>query len=476
MNKKVVIGLTIGAVIFMLACFGFFVFILFARGNKNITISFDSDGGDIVEKMVIKKGEKIKLPRVSKEGYKFDGWYLDGEKVNNKTTYDKSVTLKAKWTKKEETKKDDNEKDDNKKEDNKKEEVKKTFTVFFDSNGGTKVNNVVVECGKELSLPKAPTRTGYNFIAWVDKNEVPVLEGALLSCEDVKLKANWEKIEEKKEEKKEDPKKEDNKEENKPIEPTGISLDKESYDLIITKTGTMVATVSPSNATDKTVIWSSSDESIVTVDNTGKITGKGIGSATITVKTTNGKSASAIVYSDVESITIKADRTLIHYNGNKSATITATVTPSVTLKNETYQWSALESTGQNGLTTFSPNGSTGVLTARSSLLPGNSTVQLTIGRKSSSKLTVVVEQNLSLYDCQGYVSSGSTVNISASMKVKWNVTSPKDVSITDTKVTDTKYSARLQKAAGLGYGEQGHMTVRAITEAGQLKDCVLTIG
>ena len=466
MNKKLIIGLTIGAVAFMFICFSFMAIMLFAVGNKKITISFDSDGAETIEKVVIKKGEKIKLPKVSKDGYKFDGWYLDGKRVNNKTTYDKSVTLKAKWTKKEEPKKDDN----------KKEDEKKTFTIFFDSNGGTKVEKVVVECGKELSLPKPPTRTGYNFIAWVDKNEVPILNGALLSCEDVYLKANWEKIEEKKEEKKEEPKKEEKKEENKPIEPTGISLDKESYDLIITKTGTMVATVEPSNATDKTVVWSSSNESIVSVDNTGKITGKGIGSATITVETTNGKSASATVYSDVESITLNADRTLIHYNGNKSATITATVTPPVTLDKQLYEWSALESSGQNGLTTFSRNGSTGVLTARSSLLPGNSTVQLTIGRKSSPKLTVVVEQNLSLYDCQGYVSSGSSVSISASTKVKWAITNQVKASISDSSITDTKYTARLSKAPGLGYGEQGHLTIKATTEAGQTKECSITVG
>ncbi len=463
MNKKLVIGLVIGSVILTLICFCAFVLVLFAAGNKKITITFDSDGGEAVEKITIKKGDTIKLPKTTKEGYKFDGWYLNGGKVTNKTTYNSSVTLKAKWTKKEEIKKDD--KNDDKKED--KKEEKKTFTVTFDSNGGSKVSSVVVECGKELILPKAPTRSGYNFMAWVDQNENPIYDKALLSCENLTLKATWEKIEEKKE---------DKKEENKTVDPTGISLDKESYDLIITKTGTMVATVEPSNATDKTVVWTSSDENIVKVDNTGKITGIGIGKATITVETTNGKSASATVYCDVESITLTADRTVIHYNGNKSATITATTVPAVTIEKSLYEWAALESSGQNGLTTFSSNGPSGVLTARSTLLPGNSSVQLTIGRKSSSKLNVTVESNLSLYDCTGYVSSGNTIKIRSSMKVKWSIASSTGTSVSNASTTDTEYIARLSKAPGLGYAEQGHYTVKATTEAGQTKTCAMTIG
>lgn len=58
--------------------------------------------------------------------------------------------------------------------------------------------------------------------------------------------------------------------------------------LEVGKTYNLSATVSPSNATNKIVTWRSSDESIVAVDNTGKITGKKVGSAIITVTTQDG--------------------------------------------------------------------------------------------------------------------------------------------------------------------------------------------
>ena len=65
---------------------------------------------------------------------------------------------------------------------------------------------------------------------------------------------------------------------------SSISLNKEELDLIEGDSDLLVATVSPDNATDKTVIWITSDESIVTVDDSGKIKAIKEGKAIITAK------------------------------------------------------------------------------------------------------------------------------------------------------------------------------------------------
>ena len=69
---------------------------------------------------------------------------------------------------------------------------------------------------------------------------------------------------------------------------TGVTLDKSKITLAVGGNATLTATVSPSNSTNKGVTWSSSDTSIATVNNSGKVTGVKAGAATITVTTEDG--------------------------------------------------------------------------------------------------------------------------------------------------------------------------------------------
>ena len=77
-------------------------------------------------------------------------------------------------------------------------------------------------------------------------------------------------------------------------EPTSVSLNKTSLTLDVGKSYTLTKTVSPSNAVTS-YTWSSSNTSVATVDGNGKVTAKKAGTATITVKTSNGKTATCKV-------------------------------------------------------------------------------------------------------------------------------------------------------------------------------------
>lgn len=68
---------------------------------------------------------------------------------------------------------------------------------------------------------------------------------------------------------------------------TGVSLSKTSVALEVGETTTLTATVKPTNATNQSVSWSSSNTTVATVSN-GKITAKAAGSAIVTVKTADG--------------------------------------------------------------------------------------------------------------------------------------------------------------------------------------------
>ena len=91
----------------------------------------------------------------------------------------------------------------------------------------------------------------------------------------------------------------------KTIEVTKVSLDKTSISMQVGDKAILKATISPTNATNKTVTWASSDTKIVTVDQKGNITAKGVGTATITVKTSNGKTATSKITVSKKGINVK---------------------------------------------------------------------------------------------------------------------------------------------------------------------------
>jgi uncharacterized protein YjdB len=137
--------------------------------------------------------------------------------------------------------------------------------------------------------------------------------------------------------------------------------------LVYTTTATRAApeyTIVPANVPDQTVSWSSSKTNVATVDSTtGTVTPKGSGTVTITVTTSNGKTASydLTVFVPVTGITLKSSSVI----RDKTLTLSGTVTPSGAT-NKTISWSLAANT--LGVTL---NGST--LTAGSTL----GTVQVT---------------------------------------------------------------------------------------------------
>ena len=75
---------------------------------------------------------------------------------------------------------------------------------------------------------------------------------------------------------------------------TEVKLDKDSLSLEVGESDTLTATITPSNATDQNMTWSSNNESVATVDTSGKVTAIKAGTATITA-TVDGKSAECTV-------------------------------------------------------------------------------------------------------------------------------------------------------------------------------------
>ena len=372
------------------ALVGIISLIAVIRANNLIVISFNVDGGSYVEDITIDKGSTIKLPTSTRTGYEFEGWYYGNTKVNEDIAYEKSTTLVAHWLR----------------------SGAETFTVDFDSKGGSKVESIKVECGKELRLPSAPKRKGYSFTSWNDKNDVPILDGALLACEDILLTAVWTEGE------------------NKEIEgPDKISLDQKTVDLVVGDTWLLVATTEPADAKNNAIIWTSSDPEVVSVDSNGLLTAHKIGEAVITAATINGKSTTALVYSDISSITIKASSDLEYITnyGNldaqKSIDFTVETFPEVSPEDVEFIWESSNTSGVTAAATLKAKGNTANLTANNITNNDIAEVALTVsvGRVRSKAVTIYVEPKLTLSG-ENRVLNGRQLVVTASTSVaEWNV-------------------------------------------------------
>ena len=119
----------------------------------------------------------------------------------------------------------------------------------------------------------------------------------------------------------------------------GVSLNRTAVTLYEGESFTLIATITPENATNKNVIWSSSNTSVATVAN-GEITALEVGSATITVTTEDGgKTAKCYISVKAKVERVSLDRASITLTEGDTYSLTATITPS-NATNKNVIWSS----------------------------------------------------------------------------------------------------------------------------------------
>ena len=187
--------------------------------------------------------------------------------------------------------------------------------------------------------------------------------------------------------------------ENVPITVTGVTLSPTSITLVEGESQSLTAVISPSNAENQQVRWSSSDASVATVAN-GKVTAIKAGNATITVTTEDGgKTATCAVKvtAKVYPVTgVSLDKTTCELTVGGDVTLTATINPAnATNKNVTWKTSdATVATVVNGKVT--------------ALKAGTATITVTTedGNKTAT-CTVTVKATISTEQDSGNLNYGS---------------------------------------------------------------------
>ncbi len=205
-------------------------------------------------------------------------------------------------------------------------------------------------------------------------------------------------------------------------------------------------TVYPTDATDKRLVWTSSDEGIVTVDKKGVITGVGMGTATITVTTRDRNVSTSFdvhVARTLQGLSIKCSEPEPFFAG-KTYQLSVVPTPAGATFEGDVSWTSLDTSvatiDENGLMTVLSTGNAKILASVC-----NGSVEGTRTFSVSIDNPVVTATK-----------SGNTV------KVKFNaVTGATDfmlqrTSVIKTKISDTMYEySYSQETLGYYYPEPG---------------------
>ena len=159
-----------------------------------------------------------------------------------------------------------------------------------------------------------------------------------------------------------------------------VELSQTEITLEVDGTATLTATVSPDNATNKTVIWESDKTNIATVDNTGKVTAIAEGTAKITA-TADGKSADCTVTVTAKPVHvtgIELDKTALTLEIDETETLTATLTPD-NATDKTVTWTVAPS----GVVSVDDNGNVTALKDGTATITANAN-----GKSATCSVTV----------------------------------------------------------------------------------------
>lgn len=172
---------------------------------------------------------------------------------------------------------------------------------------------------------------------------------------------------------------------------TAASLNKTTTTIEKGNNETLVATISPSNATNKTVTWSSSDQSIAKVDSSGMVTAISTGTAIITATSNDNTTVSASCTVTVPGVTLNPSSKTI--GRNQSFLLTATIVPT----GAAYKSISWESSDTSVATVENSGIVTTTVNTKNKWLKTTATITVTVTNNDNSIKTATCKVTVSLW-------------------------------------------------------------------------------
>ncbi len=263
------------------------------------------------------------------------------------------------------------------------------YTVDFDTNGGSAINSLKIDKNGLITRPADPTKDGYIFVGWYLNGKKFDFNTKVTG--DMKLEARWKLAE------------------------AGITLSSTSKTLSIGDTFKLSATLN-GDATGATLVYTSSDPSIATVDANGNIKALKAGTVVITVKTADGKYTATCTITVADGKVVEV--TNVKVTGNTKMTVGSSQKLKLTISpkdasNKSVTWTSSD----KSIATVDKNGNVKALKS------GKVTITATAkdGSKKKGSITITIEEAPVVKVSKIVISGNSTMKYGSSQTLSYTV-------------------------------------------------------
>ena len=261
----------------------------------------------------------------------------------------------------------------------------------------------------------------------------------------------------------------DNETQTPVVEVESVSLNKSEMTLTEGESETLAATVTPDNAENKSIKWSSNNEAVATVDANGTVTAKSAGTAVITATSTNGKSAGCTVTVEKKQIPVtevRLSESTVGIVEGSTYKLTATVLPENTTDSKSVSWSSSNSE----VATVDANGTVTAKRAGTAVITATSTN----GKSAGCTVTVSKKEipitEISLDKSSATLTEGETTTLTATVLPE-NTTYGKSVKWSSSNVA----VATVDIMGKVTAKSAGTAIITAISENGKTASCTITV-
>ncbi len=238
-----------------------------------------------------------------------------------------------------------------------------------------------------------------------------------------------------------------------------VALNKDTMTLGVGQSYTLKPTATPDNIENTTFTWKSSNKAVATVTSKGKVTGRAVGKATITVTTDNGKTTTCTIIVKPAPTGVTLNKTAVNVGVGQKYTLTATLTPSnaATYCTWTSSDTSIATVTSSGIVTGKKTG-TAIITVKTT---NGKTTECKVNVKKAPSSITLDKTELTLKAGEEYTLVKTLTPTNSATSYKW--------------VSSNEAFVKVNSLGKVTAKKKGTATVTVTTHNGKTAQCKVTV-